>query len=84
MGSPWGSTFIDCDYANFPGRTVPAVAAADKLLSTCGAVRARPGHTGFFNVIYADGHVKNNNWSQIRTNDFFKFKLQKPTQTFSP
>jgi len=42
------------------------------------------GHTGFFNVIYADSHVKNTNWSQIRTNDFFKFKLSKPTQTYSP
>lgn len=85
MGSPWGSTFIDCDYANFPGRVVPAVNASDKLLSTCGSPPAPGnGHTGFFNVIYADGHVKNNNWGQIRANDFAKFKLQKSTQTFSP
>lgn len=85
MGSPWGSTFIDCDYVNFPGRAFPAVAASDKLLSTCGSQPAPGnGHTGFFNVIYADGHVKNNNWSQIRANDFAKFKLQKSTQVYNP
>ncbi len=84
LGSPYGSTFIDCDYNGFPGRNVPAQSPADKMLSTCGANTPSRGHTGFFNVIYADSHVKNTNWSQIRTNDFFKFKLSKPTQTYSP
>jgi prepilin-type N-terminal cleavage/methylation domain-containing protein/prepilin-type processing-associated H-X9-DG protein len=84
VGSPWGSTFIDCDYNGFPGRNVPALSPADKMLFSCGAKTPSKGHMGWFNVIYADGHVKNANWSQIRTNDFFKFKLQKPTTIVSP
>lgn len=84
VGSPWGSTFIDCDYNQFPGRKVPAQSGSDKMLSTCGAATPSPGHNGFFNVVWADGHVKNQNWNMIRNNDFYVFKLTKPTQVFSP
>lgn len=86
MGSPWGSTFIDCDFVNFPGRNYPVQSPSDSMPPGCSAPNYLPsrGHNGFFNVIYADSHVKNANWQQIRTNDFYKFKLSKPTTTVSP
>ena len=88
MASPWGSTFIECNYGNFPGRKYPSSNPVDQLPGSCSAGDSNfvpgDGHTGFFNVIYADGHVKNNNWQQIRNNDFYKFKLTKPTTVVTP
>ena len=86
MGSPWGSVFINCDYAGVPGRVYPPRAAGDKLPAVCSNANSAPStdHSTFANFIYVDGHCKNNNWGQIRANDFRKFKLHKPTQTFTP
>lgn len=85
QGGPWGSAYMDCDYLTVPGRNYPPVNVPDQVPSTCNNNSAPgAGHSGWFNWVYADGHAKNQNWSQIRNNDFRKFKLQKPTVNFSP
>jgi len=43
-----------------------------------------PGYSGQANYTMADGHAKALGWGKLRANDFYMFKLQKPTQTFVP
>ena len=85
VGSPWGSVFINCDYVGVPGRSYPPKSPVDQVPAGC-SVSSAPSndHATFANFVYVDGHCKNNNWSQIRANDFRKFKLRKPTQTYTP
>lgn len=43
-----------------------------------------PGYGGTANYAMADGSARALRWGQVRANDFFMFKVQKPTQTFAP
>lgn len=88
VGGPWGSGFIECDTAELAGRVVPPVNDVDKLPPSCPAAdqnrKAGKGHTGGSIYGFADGHVKLMKWSQVRANDFAKFKIKKSTTTFTP
>lgn len=88
VGGPYGSGFIECDAAELAGRVVPPVNPPDFLPATCGSgnQNRKPGkgHTGGSEVLFTDGHVKLMSFYQIRQDDFRKFKLHKPTTTFTP
>jgi prepilin-type N-terminal cleavage/methylation domain-containing protein/prepilin-type processing-associated H-X9-DG protein len=87
VGGPFGSAFIECDTYELAGRNVPAQGIGDQLPTGCSSYLNRKpgrGHAGGTMYVFADGHVKLMNWKQIRANDFRKFKLRKPTQTYSP
>lgn len=88
VGGPYGSAFIECDTAELAGRTVPPIQPADHLPATCGSAdqNRKPGrgHTGGTCYVFADGHVKLLTWKQVRADDFRKFKITKPTQTYVP
>ena len=43
-----------------------------------------PGYMGTANYSTVDGSSKALGWGQVRGNDFYKFKIQKPTQVFNP
>ena len=43
-----------------------------------------PGYQGKANYAMGDGSAKALGWGQIRANDFFKLKIDKPTETVSP
>lgn len=88
VGTPWGSLFTGCDTWKLAGRKVPAQGATDQF-SVCGefannGLIPMKGHMDQGNYLFADGHAKVMRWGQIRANDFYLFKLQKPTQTFTP
>lgn len=91
VGGIWGSGFIDCDTGKLAGRNVPAQGPADLPPPGCaasasyaGAAKPTPGHRQKGNYVFADGHAKVMPWGAVRKNDFYIFKAQKPTQTFSP
>jgi prepilin-type N-terminal cleavage/methylation domain-containing protein/prepilin-type processing-associated H-X9-DG protein len=87
VGGPFGSAFIECDAAELAGRNVPPQNAGDILPTGC-SIRQydKPGkgHTSGENYLFADGHSKLMTWTTVRTNDFRKFKVQKPSQTYVP
>lgn len=85
MGIPWGAAFINCDMRELPGRAYPSTAAADQLPPGCeDGPPPFKGHTGGTIYAFADTHAKLLTYYQIRRNDFYLFKAQKPTQTFNP
>jgi prepilin-type N-terminal cleavage/methylation domain-containing protein/prepilin-type processing-associated H-X9-DG protein len=88
VGTPWGSLFTGCDTWKLPGRRVPAQGPIDQF-AQCGDyanVNQQPmkGHFDSGNYLFADGHAKQLRWGQVRGNDFFLFKLRKPTVIFTP
>jgi prepilin-type N-terminal cleavage/methylation domain-containing protein/prepilin-type processing-associated H-X9-DG protein len=88
MGGPWGSMFTDCDAWKLAGRKVPAQGPIDQHAPCSGAWTSNrlpmKGHFDSGNYMFADGHAKQLRWAQVRGNDFFLFKLRKPTVTFTP
>ena len=88
LGTSAGSTLLDCDAWKLPGRPKPSAAPADNFAACsdfAAADHAPPkGHFAQGNYAFADGHAKSLAWGQARANDFRLFKLQKPTQTFTP
>jgi prepilin-type processing-associated H-X9-DG protein len=88
IGGSWGSLFTDCDTSKLAGRLFPSTAAIDNFPGVCNATytsrRPMPGHFNQCNYIFCDGHAKAQTWAQIRGNDFYLFKLNKPTTNFSP
>ncbi len=87
VGGPWGSGFIECDFYELPGRNVPPQGPGDRLPPGCGnyeQYKPGKGHRRGGNYAFADGHAKFMRWGQLRNNDFYLFKLAKPTQVFSP
>lgn len=82
-GSPWGSLFTGCDTYKLAGRPQGAdsVPGCDY---TFPSHPASDGHDGKQNYVFADGHIKLLAQPLVRKNDFYLFKLKKPTQTFSP
>ena len=86
VGSWPGALFTGCDTYKLAGRKYPSSAAIDQGPSGCGTFPALPaiGHQNQNNYIFADGHVKVMQWGNIRKNDFYLFKLKKPTVTYTP
>ena len=85
-GSPWGSLFTGCDTYRLTGRATGTDAIGDSG-NSCTTEYANPsyaGHGDHENYIFADGHAKALTWAQARHDDFYYFKLQKPTQQFIP
>ena len=83
-----GSTLLDCDAWKLPGRPKPSAAPTDNFAACPDFIAADhtppKGHSGQGNYAFADGHVKTLTWGQARASDFRLFKLQKPTQIFTP
>lgn len=87
VGGPWGSAFIECDWAELAGRHVPPVAPSDWLPNYCsGRQYDKPGrgHAGGEIYGFADGHVKLMSWERVRAHDFLMFKLLKTSTNLTP
>jgi prepilin-type N-terminal cleavage/methylation domain-containing protein len=88
VGSPHGSGFIGCDLWKLAGRIPGAVMPApDSLPNSCSGNRAKlptVGHSLGSNYVLCDGSAKYRTYRQVRSNDFYMFKLQKPATTFTP
>ena len=90
VGSPSGSIFTNCDLWKLAGRTPNGAAGtAMSLPNACTAHNYKQptdGHaskTGS-NYVMADGSAKFRRWSEVRANDFYMFKLQKPDTQVTP
>ena len=83
-GSPWGSLFTGCDTYKLAGRAPGADSVPGCDYSVGGGNNPSKGHDGKQCYIFADGHVKVLAQPIVRHNDFYMFKLHKPTQQFSP
>lgn len=84
----WG-----CNAWKLAGRIPLSGAPGDRLPSggdNCDAIThstgfdPTPGYAGKANYAMADGSAKSLGWGQVRGNDFYKFKIQKPSTTFAP
>ncbi len=91
LGSPWGALFTGCDTYKLAGRNYPPQGGGDSWggssSSSCYSAYQGPaskGHTNMGNYVFTDGHAKAMSWGAIRHDDFWYFKLSKPTQQFSP
>ena len=87
LGSWWGSIFTWCDAWKLTGRNTRAATAADRLPPECSGLQQYTptrGHAGKSNYIFCDGHSRSYSWSAIREDDFYRFKIRKPTQRYSP
>jgi prepilin-type N-terminal cleavage/methylation domain-containing protein len=85
VGSSHGSAFTGCDAWKLAGRD-PNTTAGGNTLRPCGETTHKPtkGHNGGSNYVNCDGSAKYRTWSQVRANDFYAFKLRKPTVTYVP
>ncbi|HVT14082.1 MAG TPA: hypothetical protein VHE55_17605 [Fimbriimonadaceae bacterium] len=87
LGVRSGSSFVNCDMRELPGRRYPSSDPTDQLPCPSYdsyAFQPRSGHTSGTNYVFVDCHVKLLNFSQVRHNDFRIFKAIKPTQDFTP
>jgi len=90
VGSAQSAVFTLCDTWKIAGRKPGALAGSDSIPMPCPLFgyhnnAPTPGHTGkSSNYVFADGSAKAKTWSQVRANDFYLFKLQKPSTTFVP
>jgi prepilin-type N-terminal cleavage/methylation domain-containing protein/prepilin-type processing-associated H-X9-DG protein len=84
-GSPWGAAFVGCDTWKLAGRKAGQDAA---IVPGCSGEFANAaqaqGHMERGNYAYLDGHVKSLAYGDVRKNDFYVFKLQKPATTYTP
>jgi prepilin-type N-terminal cleavage/methylation domain-containing protein/prepilin-type processing-associated H-X9-DG protein len=81
------SAFIACDTWKLAGRRLKSTAAEDQLPTGCSGnlgLSTTPGHAGNGNYAMADGSAKWLPWGRVRKNDFYMFKLRKPTTTYTP
>jgi prepilin-type N-terminal cleavage/methylation domain-containing protein/prepilin-type processing-associated H-X9-DG protein len=84
-GSPWGSGFIGCDTWKLAGRKAGQDAGASGgCASQFAAAGQAQGHFDRANYAFLDGHVKAVTYGELRKNDFFLFKLSKPTIVVTP
>ena len=90
VGSPSGSIFANCDLWKLAGRTPNAAPGSAMSLPTgCTSNNFKnptAGHVGNSgsNYVMADGSAKFRRWTEVRANDFYMFKLQKPTTVVTP
>ncbi|MGV3618846.1 MAG: prepilin-type N-terminal cleavage/methylation domain-containing protein [Fimbriimonas sp.] len=85
VGSAHGAAMTGCDAYKLAGRD-PRSTAGGNSLAPCPERADKPtkGHNGGSNYVNCDGSAKYRTWSQVRKNDFYAFKLIKPTVTFVP
>ncbi|BDI30973.1 hypothetical protein CCAX7_30240 [Capsulimonas corticalis] len=90
VGSPSGSIFANCDLWKLAGRTPNAApGTAMSLPNACSGLNNRQPTAGHVsgtgsNYVMADGSAKFRRWTEVRANDFYMFKLQKPDTVVSP
>ena len=93
IGSTWDSAAANCDTGMLPGHNNPPKTDSDRWYGTPDCLASdqtwqgyniTKGHREKGNYVFADGHAKALGFPQVRKNDFYLFKLQKPTQTFTP
>ena len=87
VGCPSGSILTGCDTAKLAGRNPTSGLAVDQVPASCTnqTLAPTPGHVNNgANYLFADGSAKYYFWGQIRANDYYKFKLIKPTTVYSP
>jgi prepilin-type N-terminal cleavage/methylation domain-containing protein/prepilin-type processing-associated H-X9-DG protein len=86
IGSPWCSMMVSCDTWRLAGRRLNSGDPLDNFSRCTNDYRNPPtkGHMNQGNYLFADGHVKVMRWADVRRNDFFLFKLRKPTATVTP
>ncbi len=93
IGGPWDAAGANCDVGMLPGHNNPPKNADDLWYGSPSCNDANQtwlgysttkGHRNRGNYVYADGHAKSLSFGQVRRNDFYLFKLQKPTETFTP
>ncbi len=87
VGEPSGSAFINCDAYKVPGRKYPSTGPADELPcppSYDWALQPEPYHAGGEMFAFVDGHCKPENFYQVRQDDFFMYKADKPAQQYYP
>lgn len=92
-GSPWGAGFQNCDTFELAGRSwlSTGLPTGGDVLPSPSCMTPDPinrppstGYGGTGNYCFADGHAKSLPWGAARHNDFYDFKIQKPTTTVSP
>jgi prepilin-type N-terminal cleavage/methylation domain-containing protein/prepilin-type processing-associated H-X9-DG protein len=84
-GSPWGAAFVGCDTWKLAGRkagqdTATSGGCANEFANAAQA----QGHFDRGTYAFMDGHVKTLNYGEVRRNDFFLFKLNKPSTVVVP
>ena len=93
IGSTWDSAAANCDTGMLPGHNNPPKTEDDKWFGapnclgsdqTWVGYNITKGHREKGNYVFADGHAKAMSFPQVRKNDFYLFKLQKPKETFTP
>lgn len=87
LGSWWGTIFTYCDAWKLAGRKMNSTNPADRLPPVCNSnliYAPTKGHAGKSTYIFCDGHASLMSWYQVRANDFYRFKIRKPTATFTP
>ncbi len=88
VGSPSSAVFVGCDTWKLAGRTPGATSGGHSLPPVCAGATSKvptPGHSAqTSNYVMADGSAKARTWLQVRANDFYLFKLLKPSTTFVP
>lgn len=89
VGGIWGSGFIDCDTGKLAGRQYPPASAGDRGPAGCTGSPSysglpTPGHRNMSNYVFTDGHAGIKSWGFVRKNDFYVFKVAKPTIVFNP
>ena len=85
VGSSHGGVFTNCDAWKLAGRN-PTDNTGANSLTPCPDNKNLPtkGHSDGSNYVMADGSAKFRKWGQVRANDFYLFKLQKPATTVTP
>jgi prepilin-type N-terminal cleavage/methylation domain-containing protein len=89
VGTPSGSGFVGCDLWKLAGRKPGSTNPVDVLPPGCSNPENRKptvGHVGGTgsNYMMCDGSAKYRTWSQVRANDFYMFKMRKPTAVVTP
>ncbi|MBC8104217.1 MAG: DUF1559 domain-containing protein [Cytophagales bacterium] len=88
VGGPHASTIAGCDVWKLAGRIPGPTPATDanSLPPGCGQANLKPtvGHGGGSNYMMADGSAKWRTYKQVRQNDMYLFKLQKPATAVTP
>ncbi|MDX1931019.1 MAG: DUF1559 domain-containing protein [Capsulimonadales bacterium] len=85
VGSSHSMVFTNCDAWKLAGRD-PLRTDGIHSLVPCGPDTRKPtmGHMNGANYVMADGSAKYRTWGDVRGNDFYLFKLQKPTTVVTP
>jgi len=93
VGAVSDPILFGCNAWKLAGRVPLSTAPGDRLpqggdncdsLTYSAFFAPTPGYSNRANYAMADGSARTLGWGQVRGNDFRMFKIQKPTQTFTP